>query len=86
MRFGFGVAISLMVWLAVCFYWVETLYTRLDGLHAAVMPAGAIGSLVPMLFPATTCSPTPPRRLRVPTSSWRCSPTACSPWPPCTRC
>jgi ABC-type uncharacterized transport system permease subunit len=51
MRFGFGVAISLMVWLAVCFYWVETLYTRLDGLHAAVMPAGAIGSLVPLLFP-----------------------------------
>ena len=51
MRFGFGVAVSLMVWLAVCFYWVETLYTRLDGLHAAVMPAGAIGSLVPMLFP-----------------------------------
>ena len=29
MRFGFGVALSLMVWLAVCFYWVETLYTRL---------------------------------------------------------
>jgi len=51
MRFGFGVAVSLMVWLAVCFYWVETLYTRLDGLHAAVMPAGAIGSLVPLLFP-----------------------------------
>ena len=25
MRFGFGVALSLMVWLAVCFYWVGTL-------------------------------------------------------------
>ena len=24
MRFGFGVAMSLMVWLAICFYWVET--------------------------------------------------------------
>ncbi|WP_345792784.1 cytochrome c biogenesis protein CcsA [Thauera sp. JM12B12] len=51
MRFGFGVAVSLMVWLAVCFYWVETLYTRLDGLHAVVMPAGALASLVPLFFP-----------------------------------
>lgn len=51
MRFGFGVALSLMVWLAICFYWVETLYTRLDGLHAAVLPAGAIASLLPALFP-----------------------------------
>lgn len=51
MRFGFGVALSLMVWLAVCFYWVETLYTRLEGLHAVIMPAGAIASLIPLLFP-----------------------------------
>lgn len=51
MRFGFGVAVSLMVWLAICFYWVETLYTRLDGLHAAAMPAGALASLVPLIFP-----------------------------------
>ncbi|MGD9871612.1 MAG: inner membrane protein YpjD [Thauera sp.] len=51
MRFGIGLAVSLIVWLAVCFYWVETLYTRLDGLHAAVMPAGAVASLLPLLFP-----------------------------------
>ncbi|MFU2487401.1 cytochrome C assembly family protein [Thauera sp. WH-1] len=51
MRFGFGVALSLMVWLAICFYWVETLYTRLDGLHAVVMPAGIVASLVPLVFP-----------------------------------
>ncbi|MDD3676959.1 MAG: cytochrome c biogenesis protein CcsA [Thauera propionica] len=51
MRFGFGVAISLMVWLAICFYWVETLYTRLEGLHAVVMPAGALASLLPLFFP-----------------------------------
>ena len=49
MRFGFGVAVSLDG-LAGGFYWSRP-YTRLDGLHAAVMPAGAIGSLVPMLFP-----------------------------------
>ena len=51
MRFGFGVAMSLMVWLAICFYWVETLYTRLDGLHAVVMPAGVVASTIPMFFP-----------------------------------
>ncbi len=51
MRFGFGVAMSLMVWLAICFYWVETLYTRLDGLHAVVMPAGVVASTIPIFFP-----------------------------------
>lgn len=51
MRFGFGVALSLMVWLAICFFWVETLYTRLGGLSALAMPAGAVASLIPALFP-----------------------------------
>ncbi len=51
MRFGFGLAISLMIWLAVCFYWIETFYARLDGLHAMVLPAGLVGSLLPLLFP-----------------------------------
>lgn len=51
MRFGFGVALSLMVWLAICFYWVETLYTRLEGLHAVITPAGAVASLIPLFFP-----------------------------------
>ncbi|MBN8443294.1 MAG: cytochrome c biogenesis protein CcsA [Thauera sp.] len=51
MRFGFGVAVSLMVWLAICFYWVEAFYTRLDGLHAVAMPAGAVASLLPVIFP-----------------------------------
>lgn len=51
MRFGFGVALSLMVWLAICFYWVEAFYTRLDGLHAVAMPAGAVASLLPLAFP-----------------------------------
>ena len=52
MRFGFGLAVSLIIWLAVCFYWIETFYARLDGLHAMVLPAGFIGSLLPVLFPA----------------------------------
>jgi ABC-type uncharacterized transport system permease subunit len=51
MRFGFGLAVSLIVWLAVCFYWIETFYARLEGLHALVLPAGLVGSLLPLVFP-----------------------------------
>lgn len=51
MRFGFSVALSLTVWLAICFYWVETLTTRLDGLRAIVLPVGALASLSPAFFP-----------------------------------
>lgn len=53
MYFGFGLAVSLMVWLAVSFYWIETFYARLDGLHAMVLPAGVVGSLLPLVFPGS---------------------------------
>lgn len=51
MRFGFGPAVSMMVWLAICFYWIETLYAPLHGLQAFALPAGAVASLVPLLLP-----------------------------------
>ncbi|MDR1855056.1 MAG: cytochrome c biogenesis protein CcsA [Azoarcus sp.] len=51
MRFGFSIALSLTVWLAICFYWVETLYNRLDGLRMAMLPAGALACLLTVLFP-----------------------------------
>lgn len=50
MRFGVGAALSMMVWLAICFYWVETLYSRLDGLLTVVMPAGVLASLLPLVL------------------------------------
>jgi ABC-type uncharacterized transport system permease subunit len=53
MRFGFSNALSLAVWLAICFYWVETLYTRLDSLRAIVLPAGVLACVLAVLFPAT---------------------------------
>ena len=52
MQFGFSVAVSMMVWLAVLFYWIETLYTRLDGLQTLAMPAAAVCSMLPALFPS----------------------------------
>jgi ABC-type uncharacterized transport system permease subunit len=53
MRFGFSNALSLAVWLAICFYWVETLYTRLDGLRAIVLPAGVLACVLAVFFPAS---------------------------------
>lgn len=52
MRFGFSLALSLMVWLAVVFYWIESLYSRLEGLQALALPAATIASLLPAAFPA----------------------------------
>lgn len=51
MRFGFGPAVSLMVWLAICFYWTESFYAHLHGLHALVLPAGLLASLLPVVWP-----------------------------------
>ncbi|MCB1960668.1 MAG: cytochrome c biogenesis protein CcsA [Rhodocyclaceae bacterium] len=51
MHFGFGTALSLMVWLAVLFYWIEDFFSRLDGLQTFVMPAAAICVLLPGFFP-----------------------------------
>ncbi|MCL1825245.1 MAG: cytochrome c biogenesis protein CcsA [Betaproteobacteria bacterium] len=53
MRFGFSVALSLAVWLAICFYWVETLYNRLDGLRAIMLPAGVLACALAAFFPAS---------------------------------
>jgi ABC-type uncharacterized transport system permease subunit len=52
MRFGFAIALSLMVWLAICFCWVETLYNRLDGILAIALPTGALAAVLPAIFPA----------------------------------
>lgn len=52
MRFGFGPAISMMVWLAICIYWIETFYTSLHGLHTLALPAGLVASLIPLALPA----------------------------------
>lgn len=51
MHFGFSVALSLMVWLAVLFYWIEAFYSRLDGLQTLAMPVAAIAVMLPALFP-----------------------------------
>lgn len=51
MRFGFSTALSLMFWLAVLIYWVESFHTRLEGLQPLVLPLAGICTLLPVLFP-----------------------------------
>ena len=51
MRFGFSSALSLMLWLAVLIYWVESFHARLEGLQPLVMPLAAACAFLPYLFP-----------------------------------
>jgi ABC-type uncharacterized transport system permease subunit len=52
MRFGFAVAISLMLWLALALYWIESFYTRMEGLQMIGLPLAAVGVLLPLVFPS----------------------------------
>ena len=50
-RFGFGQALSVMLWLAVVICWVESFFYALDGLQPLVLPLAAIAVPLPALFP-----------------------------------
>jgi len=52
MRIGVGDAISAILWLTVLIYWMGSLVYRLEGLHALILPAAALATLLPVLFPA----------------------------------
>jgi ABC-type uncharacterized transport system permease subunit len=51
LRFGFGYALSVMLWLAVVIYWVESLVLRVDGMQALVLPLAAVSVVLPAIFP-----------------------------------
>ncbi|MEW6293015.1 MAG: cytochrome c biogenesis protein CcsA [Pseudomonadota bacterium] len=51
MRFGFAVALSMMTWLAVALYWIESFYARMEGLQMLGLPLAAICGLLPWLIP-----------------------------------
>ena len=50
-RFGFGQALSVMLWLAVVIYWAESLFYSLDGMQPLVLPLAALAVPLPALFP-----------------------------------
>jgi ABC-type uncharacterized transport system permease subunit len=51
MRFSFSFALSLMMWLAVLIYWLESFMARMEGLQPMVLPLAAVCTALPLLFP-----------------------------------
>lgn len=52
MRFGFGLALALVLWLALVFYWLQSWFARIEGLQMLVLPVAAVCALLPVAFPA----------------------------------
>jgi len=50
-RFGFSIALSMTLWLAMVFYWIEGWFARIENLQAVAMPVAAVAALLPLFFP-----------------------------------
>lgn len=50
MRFGFAIALSVMLWLAIALYWIESFYARMEGLQVIGLPSAAMAALLPAVF------------------------------------
>lgn len=57
LRFGFGQALSVMLWLSVLLYWVESLFFQLEGMQAPVLALAAVCAPLPALFPGLASPP-----------------------------
>ena len=51
LRFGFGQALSVMLWLTVLVYWIESLFFRLEGMQPLVLGLAALCVPLPLAFP-----------------------------------
>jgi ABC-type uncharacterized transport system permease subunit len=51
MRFSFSFALSLMMWLAVLIYWLESFMARMEGMQPMVLPLAAVCTVLPAFFP-----------------------------------
>lgn len=51
MRFSFSFALSLMMWLAVLIYWLESFMARMEGMQPMVLPLAAVCAGLPVVFP-----------------------------------
>lgn len=51
MRFSFSFALSLMMWLAVLIYWLESFNSRMEGMQPMVLPLAAACTALPVIFP-----------------------------------
>lgn len=53
MRFSFSFALSLMMWLAVLIYWLESFMARMEGMQPMVLPLAAACTASTVTFPET---------------------------------
>ena len=51
LRFGFAQALSVMMFLGVALYWLESLYYDVEGMQPLVLPLAAVAVPLPALFP-----------------------------------
>ncbi len=51
LHFGFGHALSAMLWLAVTIYWLENLFVRVEGMQPLVLGLAAVCAPLPAIFP-----------------------------------
>ncbi len=51
MSFSFSYALSLMMWLAVLIYWLESFMARMEGMQPMVLPLAAACTILPVAFP-----------------------------------
>ena len=58
LRFGFAQALSVMMWLVVALYWIESLFYSLDGMEPLVLPLAALTAPLPAFFPGLASSAT----------------------------
>src|SRR2546430_17083523 len=57
LHFGFGQALSVMLWLAVLIYWIESRFLELEGMQAPVPALAAVCAPLPALFPGLAGAP-----------------------------
>ena len=56
LRFGFAQALSVMMFLGVAFYWIESLFYSLEGMLPLVLPLAAVAVPLPAIFPGLASS------------------------------
>jgi ABC-type uncharacterized transport system permease subunit len=56
LRFGFAQALSVMMFLGVALYWVESLFYDVEGLQPLVLPLAALTAPLPAMFPGLASS------------------------------
>src|SRR6266704_2084156 len=57
LHFGFGQALSVVLWLAVLIYWIESRFLELEGMQAPILALAAVCAPLPALFPGLAGAP-----------------------------